>query len=124
MQLVDGAADGVRDAFDGATHSAGPFTAALTRLGPAGAAAAAGLVALGYGVKAAPRQAGEAAKAFDEVAESAREMGVTVRMLEDLRAVTPTLKELLNVDEFLEDCDVVAFSGPMPYSAGYGAPVV
>ena len=40
------------------------------------------------------------------------------------RDVTPTLKGPLNVDEFLEDGDVVAFSGPVSYSAGYGAPVV
>ena len=40
------------------------------------------------------------------------------------RDVTPTLKGPLNVDEFLEDGDVVAFSGPVPYSAGYGAPVI
>jgi len=40
------------------------------------------------------------------------------------RDVTPTLKGPLNVDEFLEDGDVIAFSGPVPYSAGYGAPVV
>ncbi len=40
------------------------------------------------------------------------------------RDVTPTLRGPLNVDEFLEDGDVIAFSGPVPYSAGYGAPVV
>ena len=40
------------------------------------------------------------------------------------RDVTPTLKGPLNVDEFIEDGDVIAFSGPVPYSAGYGAPVV
>ena len=40
------------------------------------------------------------------------------------RDVTPTLRGPVNVDEFLEDGDVIAFSGPVPYSAGYGAPVV
>ena len=40
------------------------------------------------------------------------------------RDVTPTLKGPLNVDEFLSDGDVIAFSGPVPYSAGYGAPVI
>ena len=37
--------------------------------------------------------------------------------------MTPTLKGAPNVDEFLSDGDVIAFSGPVPYSAGYGAPV-
>jgi hypothetical protein len=91
LQFVDGAADGMREAFDDAARSAGPLGAVLTRLGPVGAAAAAGLIALGLGVRAAFRQAGEAAKAFDEVAESAREMGVSVRVLEDLRAVSLTV---------------------------------
>ena len=40
------------------------------------------------------------------------------------RDVTPTLRGPLNVYEFLSDGDVVAFSGPVPYSAGYGAPVI
>ena len=45
-------------------------------------------------------------------------------VLRNGRDVTPTLKEPPNVDEFLEDGDVIAFSGPVPYSAGYGAPVM
>ncbi|WP_156098593.1 MoaD/ThiS family protein [Thermopetrobacter sp. TC1] len=45
-------------------------------------------------------------------------------ILRNGRDVTPTLKGPLNVDAFLEDGDVIAFSGPVPYSAGYGAPVV
>ena len=45
-------------------------------------------------------------------------------VLRNGRDVTPTLHGPLNVDEFLEDGDVIAFSGPVPYSPGYGAPVV
>ncbi|HHN67361.1 MAG TPA: hypothetical protein ENK15_04915 [Thermopetrobacter sp.] len=45
-------------------------------------------------------------------------------ILRNGRDVTPSLKGPPNVDEFLEDGDVIAFSGPVPYSAGYGAPVV
>ena len=45
-------------------------------------------------------------------------------VLRNGRDVTPTLRGPLNVEEFLEDGDVIAFSGPVPYSAGYGAPVV
>jgi hypothetical protein len=91
LKLVDGAASGVRETFDDAARSAGPFGSMLTRLGPVGAAAAAGLIALGIGLKLALKQAGEAAKMFDEVAENAREMGVSVRVLEDFRAVALTV---------------------------------
>jgi len=45
-------------------------------------------------------------------------------ILRNGRDITPTLQGALNVEEFLEDGDVIAFSGPVPYSAGYGAPVV
>ncbi len=45
-------------------------------------------------------------------------------VLRNGKDVTPTLHGPLNVEEFLEDGDVIAFSGPVPYSAGYGAPVV
>ena len=45
-------------------------------------------------------------------------------VLRNGRDVTPTLRGPLNVEAFLEDGDVIAFSGPVPYSAGYGAPVI
>jgi len=32
--------------------------------------------------------------------------------------------ERVNLDVVLDDGDVIAFSGPVPYSYGYGAPVV
>lgn len=41
------------------------------------------------------------------------------------RDVTPGLVGAeVNIDTVLDDGDVVAFSGPVPYSYGYGAPVV
>jgi hypothetical protein len=40
------------------------------------------------------------------------------------RDVTPRLDAPLNVGRVIEDGDVVALSGPVPYSWGYGAPVV
>ncbi|MDA7429886.1 hypothetical protein PGB28_15585 [Primorskyibacter aestuariivivens] len=41
------------------------------------------------------------------------------------RDVTPGLVGAgINADRMLDDGDVVAFSGPVPYSYGYGAPVV
>lgn len=41
------------------------------------------------------------------------------------RDVTPGLVGAeVNVNTVLEDGDVIAFSGPVPYSYGYGAPVV
>lgn len=41
------------------------------------------------------------------------------------RDVTPGLVGAdVNVDTVLDDGDVIAFSGPVPYSYGFGAPVV
>lgn len=46
-------------------------------------------------------------------------------VLRNGRDVTPGLVGAeVNVETALEDGDVVAFSGPVPYSYGYGAPVV
>ena len=41
------------------------------------------------------------------------------------RDVTPGLVgDAINADAVLDDGDVIAFSGPVPYSYGYGAPIV
>jgi len=40
------------------------------------------------------------------------------------RDVTPSLKGPINAEHAVEAGDVVALSGPVPYSWGYGAPVV
>lgn len=40
------------------------------------------------------------------------------------RDITPGLKDKIRFGHELEDGDAVAFSGPVPYSWGYGAPVV
>ena len=41
------------------------------------------------------------------------------------RDVTPGLVGVeINGDAVLDDGDVIAFSGPVPYSYGYGAPIV
>lgn len=42
------------------------------------------------------------------------------------RDISPGLYEAgqVNVDAVLEDGDAIAFSGPVPYSWGYGAPIV
>ena len=40
------------------------------------------------------------------------------------RDVTPTLGGSVSTSRVLEDGDRVALSGPVPYSWGYGAPVV
>jgi len=40
------------------------------------------------------------------------------------RDVTPRLKGGIETEHPLQDGDVVALSGPVPYSWGYGAPVV
>lgn len=38
--------------------------------------------------------------------------------------ITRSLYEELRTDYFIQDGDVVALSGPVPYSWGYGSPVV
>ena len=40
------------------------------------------------------------------------------------RDVTASLYTDLNTERTVDDGDVVAFSGPVPYSWGYGSPVV
>lgn len=47
-------------------------------------------------------------------------------VLKNGRDITPGLYQggVVNEEAVLEDGDVVAFSGPVPYSYGYGAPVV
>jgi len=47
-------------------------------------------------------------------------------VLRNGRDITPGLYEGGNVNEdaVLDDGDVIAFSGPVPYSYGFGAPVV
>lgn len=40
------------------------------------------------------------------------------------RDVTKRLGDTLNLDYVMEDGDEIALSGPIPYSWGYGAPVV
>lgn len=45
-------------------------------------------------------------------------------VLRNGRDVTPGLRTPVNVGAVLDDGDVIALSGPVPYSWGYGAPVV
>ncbi len=47
-------------------------------------------------------------------------------VLKNGRDITPGLYQggVVNQEVALEDGDVIAFSGPVPYSYGYGAPVV
>ncbi len=47
-------------------------------------------------------------------------------VLRNGRDITPGLYQggVVNQDVALDDGDVIAFSGPVPYSYGYGAPVV
>lgn len=40
------------------------------------------------------------------------------------RDVTPSLHTAINTEAVLDDGDVIALSGPVPYSWGYGSPVV
>lgn len=40
------------------------------------------------------------------------------------RDVTPGLRTAINAEAVLDDGDVIALSGPVPYSWGYGSPVV
>lgn len=47
-------------------------------------------------------------------------------VLKNGRDITPGLYQggVVNTEAVLDDGDVIAFSGPVPYSYGYGAPVV
>ncbi len=47
-------------------------------------------------------------------------------VLKNGRDITPGIYQggVVNEEVTLEDGDVIAFSGPVPYSYGYGAPVV
>lgn len=47
-------------------------------------------------------------------------------VLKNGRDITPGIYQggVVNQEAALEDGDVIAFSGPVPYSYGYGAPVV
>jgi hypothetical protein len=47
-------------------------------------------------------------------------------VLRNGRDITPGIYQggVVNEEAGLEDGDVIAFSGPVPYSYGYGAPVV
>ena len=47
-------------------------------------------------------------------------------VLKNGRDITPGLYQggVVNTRDVLEDGDTIAFSGPVPYSYGYGAPVV
>jgi sulfur carrier protein ThiS len=40
------------------------------------------------------------------------------------RDVTPSLHTRINTETALDEGDVIALSGPVPYSWGYGSPVV
>ena len=40
------------------------------------------------------------------------------------RDVTPSLYSGLNTERIVDQGDIIAFSGPVPYSWGYGSPVV
>jgi hypothetical protein len=44
--------------------------------------------------------------------------------LQNGRDVTPSLYADLNTERTIDEGDVVALSGPVPYSWGYGSPVV
>lgn len=40
------------------------------------------------------------------------------------RDITPSLHTAINTETALDEGDVIALSGPVPYSWGYGAPIV
>lgn len=62
------------------------------------------------------------------VGDILRELGIPARDVHmafvNGRDVTPNLRGEINTERPLEDGDVVALSGPVPYSWGYGSPVV
>ncbi len=60
----------------------------------------------------------------DIIRELAIPLGKIHLALRNGRDVTPSLYTDINTEAVLDDGDVIALSGPVPYSWGYGAPVV
>lgn len=60
----------------------------------------------------------------DIIRELAIPLGKIHLALRNGRDVTPSLYTDINTAAVLDDGDVIALSGPVPYSWGYGAPVV
>ncbi len=62
------------------------------------------------------------------VGDILREMGVPAPKvflaLQNGRDITPSLYSALNTEKALDNGDVIALSGPVPYSWAYGSPVV
>lgn len=62
------------------------------------------------------------------VGELARRVGLTPDRIFMVwvngRDITASLYEGINLNRVLEDGDVVAFSGPVPYQWGFGAPIL
>lgn len=62
------------------------------------------------------------------VGDILREMGVPAPevflALRNGRDITPSLYSALNTEKAVDDGDVIALSGPVPYSWAYGSPVV
>lgn len=62
------------------------------------------------------------------VGDILREMGVPAPevflALRNGRDITPSLYTALNTEKAVDDGDVIALSGPVPYSWAYGSPVV
>ena len=69
-------------------------------------------------------------EAGSTIGDLIEKIGVPVQeiflVLRNGRDITPGLYQrgVVNKDVALDDGDVIAFSGPVPYSYGYGAPVV
>lgn len=60
----------------------------------------------------------------DLIKELAVPAGEIFLVMRNGRDITPSLYGGINTDAVLDDDDVVALSGPVPYSWGYGAPIV
>jgi len=67
----------------------------------------------------------EAGSTIADIVEKLRlERDKIFYILRNGRDVTRQLHGPVDVSAFLEDGDVIALSGPVPYSFGYGAPVM
>jgi hypothetical protein len=66
--------------------------------------------------------------AGSSIGDILRRLGIPARevhlVFRNGRDVTPSLKSSVNTAPTVEAGDVIALSGPVPYSWGYGAPVV
>lgn len=90
--------------IEGYAQSTGPLGAALSAIGPAGLAAAAGIGALTLGIKQALDQAQRAVDSLDDLGRWAGRIGISAQALQELRfAAASTGVEVEDLDDAMKE---------------------